>query len=206
MPEPDMGTLFVPVICDERNPGGLIAKIWNLDTGRPVLTTPMSGTEISELPMHRCSAALVIVYDGDEGTIRLSTTARGGKVNADADQLLAFAGTGDEVQRQIAERVDARAKAITADCKGDPDKPCPLCDDSVHDAKIIAAECHRECALASMIGPYGQVIDEEFWCHNMGDPYAGLGPRGSALKVAELVAEHGAYAVAKRDFPKPETA
>lgn len=203
MPDPEMPTMFVPVECDERNPEGYIAKAWNLDTGRPMFTNALGTGGASELSLSPCTGLLILIYHGDTGLIESGKVIRRGD---DTAEFTAFAGGVDETRRRAAEVMEARMASMFEVCVGDPDKLCPLCDDGVPgDATITPADCHRECAMANVIGHYGALVDPDFWCENMNDPYAGLGSRGSALAVAKLVNEHGLYAVATRNFPKPET-
>jgi len=52
-------------------------------------------------------------------------------------------------------------------------------------------EVHVECALRSVVGGIGHLIDHGAYCVAMGDPDAGNSYRASALLVAAWVDEHG---------------
>lgn len=202
LPDPEMPTMFVDVRCDERNPGGYVAKGWNVGTGRPMFTSPIGSGGVSELSLTPCVGVLLVIYNGDTGVIE-----SGKIIRRDAtDDLFAFGTDPEDSRRRDTDLMEARLRAALADCHGDPNGLCPLCDDDVPgNAEIDHAECHPECVMASLIGHYGKVTDAAFWVENMGDPRGGLSARESALAVAKLVAEHGLYAVARGDFPRSDT-
>lgn len=202
--DPEMPTMFVDVRCDERNPDSYVVKGWDVDTGRPMFTSPVGSGGISELALSPCHGLLLVIYNGDTGVIE-----SGKVIRPDGDATADFAIGTDPGggRRAVVEAMGARLATVLEDCQGDPERPCPLCDDTVpDDARIEPTECHRECVMAKIVGHYGRLVDPDFWIGNMKDPYGGLGPRGSALAVAKLVDEHGLYAVATRDFPQTEPA
>lgn len=45
---------------------------------------------------------------------------------------------------------------------------------------------HRECALRSVIGGIGHVLDHDLWCTIEGDPDGTIGKRASAILVWQL--------------------
>jgi hypothetical protein len=196
--DPEMPTMAVPARCDERNAGSFVAKGWDVDTGRPMFTSPIGQGGAAELSVAACTGVLLVVYNGDTGVIE-----SGKIIRRDSETAFAFGTDREEVRRKAIEAMETRLKEILEVCRADPDGPCPICDPHVpEDAHIDPAECHYECALANIVGHYGTLVDAEFWVDNMHDPYGGLGARRSALAVAKLVADHGLYAVTTGDFPK----
>jgi hypothetical protein len=71
-----------------------------------------------------------------------------------------------------------------------PTELCPLCS-----AWVENGEAHRACALQDVLGPIGHLLDHRYWCVVMGEPYAGLTRRESALCVLALVNVYGAEKV-----------
>lgn len=176
------------------NPDGYVAHGYDLDNGRPVFTDlpPMTGL-------------LLVIYDGDDGTMVHAAVVRpDSPATAAVVPFVVKPETLSGVAKQIAVE---RLEATLAECTGDPDRPCPICDDTVPDGAMIdRGDCHRECQLAYMIGWYGHHLDCEFWCKNVGDPHAGLSVRESALRVAALVEQHGIIAVIEGTFKQDEKA
>lgn len=63
---------------------------------------------------------------------------------------------------------------------------CALCDEPIlpnERADIRTMDAHRECALRSVLGGIGHLIDHAHFCHGELGPDAGLDYRTSALMV-----------------------
>lgn len=199
-------------IAPDANPGGYMVHGYNLDEGRLVFSIMMADMA-QGLDVPPTTGLLLVVYDGDDGTMMQATVARpNGSGGAAVVPLMmgAGAGAGLDMERvhDLAKTVAiTRLEAKLDKCTGDPDKLCPICDDDVPDgATVKPADCHRECQLAYTIGWYGHLTDCKFWCENMDDPLGGIPVRESALRVAALVAEHGIRAVIDGTFKKDENA
>lgn len=67
---------------------------------------------------------------------------------------------------------------------------CPLCS-----AWVEAGPAHQACALQDVLGPIGHLLDHRYWCVVVGDPFAGLTSRDSALCVLAMVDVFGAEKV-----------
>ena len=61
-------------------------------------------------------------------------------------------------------------------------------------AEIITMDAHRECALRSVVGGIGHLLDHAHFCKGIG-PDAGLDYRTSALLVDVWIARKGVEAV-----------
>jgi hypothetical protein len=130
---------------------------------------------------------LLVAYDGDDGAI------------FKAELIHTNCPGGESDERGVPSRLAKRL----AEAKGDPDKPCSICDDTVPGgADIDHTECHGECVLMNLIGPLGYHLDRAFWIDNMNDPYAGRTIRQAAIELDRLVTLHGFRAVATGSFPK----
>jgi hypothetical protein len=65
-------------------------------------------------------------------------------------------------------------------------------------ADVITMDMHRECALRSVIGGIGHLLDHVHFCREKNDPDAGLDKRTSALLVDVWVAREGVLKAVKR--------
>lgn len=76
---------------------------------------------------------------------------------------------------------------------------CAFCDEEIlpdEERADIALDAHRECALRSVIGGIGHLIDHGHFCSGVG-PDAGLDYRTSALLVYVWVMRKGVEAAAE---------
>lgn len=71
---------------------------------------------------------------------------------------------------------------------------CAHCDEAILPsddlANIITMDAHRECALRSVVGGIGHLLDHAHFCSGVG-PDAGLDYRTSALLVDVWIARKG---------------
>lgn len=74
-------------------------------------------------------------------------------------------------------------------------------------ADILTMDVHRECALRSVLGGIGHLLDHAHFCHGELGPDAGLDYRTSALLVDAWVARKGIEAATRgpdREFRGPD--
>jgi len=64
-------------------------------------------------------------------------------------------------------------------------------------ADIITMDAHRECALRSVLGGIGHLIDHAHFCRSEAGPDAGLDYRTSALLVDVWVTRKGVEAASE---------
>lgn len=62
-------------------------------------------------------------------------------------------------------------------------------------ADVVGMDAHRECALRSVVGGIGHLIDHEHFCHGEKGPDAGLDYRTSALLVDVFIHRKGVDAI-----------
>ena len=69
---------------------------------------------------------------------------------------------------------------------------CVLCNETLRNTSASGLQpIHRQCALRSVVGGIGHLLDHQHWCVGKSDPDAGLDYRTSALLVDELVNRMG---------------
>lgn len=201
-------------------PDGYLMHGYALDDGRLLVVLALTDANATGVDLPRSDGLLVAIYDGDDGRLmQVSVVRPEGPHGAVIPLLADMAESPSPVAAMFGDAITERLRGIAKEvavqrleesldeCTGDPDQPCPLCDDSVAEGEMIdRLKTHRECQLARQIGWYGHLIDCDFWCGNMRDPMGGLSVRESALRVAALVEQHGIIAVVDGTFKQDEKA